>query len=120
MGTGIGRFFPPENAPLAEVIRTHGALLSQFPPGYGPTKTTFPARNAVIAGLSKGSVIIAANERSGTRIEIDNTIAQGRPVLLWRPFLASQRWARELTRDPLVDFVESVDDIEEVLGHQAA
>jgi DNA processing protein len=120
MGTGIDRLFPPENTSLAEAIRVRGALLSQFPPAYGPTKTTFPARNAVIAGLSKVSVIVAASERSGTRIEIDNSIAQGRPVLLWKPLLASQHWARELAREPLVDFIESAIEIEEMLGQAAA
>jgi DNA processing protein len=120
MGTGLGRLYPLENAELAEAIRQHGALLSQFPPGYGPTKTTFPARNAVIAGLSKASLIVVANERSGTRIEINNTLAQGRPVLLWSPLLASQRWASELAREPLVQFVGSVEEVEGALGQTAA
>ena len=72
-GHRYGRYFPPENAALSDRIRNHGALISQFPPGFGPTKTSFPARNAVIAGMSLGSLIITANERSGTRIEINCT-----------------------------------------------
>ena len=82
MGTGIQTVFPPENAPLADRIRRRGALVSQFPPDSGPSKTSFPARNAVIAGLGLASLVMTAQERSGTRIEIDHTLAQGRPVLL--------------------------------------
>ena len=116
MGTGTGVIFPPENAALSDRIRNHGALISQFPPGFGPTKTSFPARNAVIAGMSLGSLIITANERSGTRIEINCTLAEGRPVLLWRGLLESERWAHQLALDPLVRFVDSVEEIIGAVG----
>lgn len=116
VGTGIDEVFPPENGGLVDRIRRSGALVSQFPPGHGPTKTTFPARNAVIAGLSLGSLVVTANERSGTRIEIDRTLAQGRPVFLWEPYLGDQAWARRLAERPLVHMVASVHDIEPVLG----
>lgn len=120
MGTGIDRVFPSENVDLSESIRTHGALLSQFPPGHGPTKTTFPARNAVIAGLSRVSLVVAATERSGTRIEINQSLVQGRPVLLWGPLLGSQHWAKALAGDSLVRFVDSASEIEDSLKHLAA
>jgi len=116
VGTGIDEVFPPENGGLLSRIRRSGALVSQFPPGHGPTKTTFPARNAVIAGLSLGSVVVTANERSGTRIEIDRTLAQGRPVLLWAPFLAREAWARRFVANPLVHLVETVDEIDSIVG----
>ena len=120
MGTGIDRVFPAENTELSESIRRHGALISQFPPGHAPTKTTFPARNAVIAGLSQASVIIVASERSGTRIEINQSLVQGRPVLLWGPLLGAQHWAKTLAGEPLVEFVESASEIEESLKQFAA
>ena len=120
MGTGTGVIFPPENAALSDRIRNHGALISQFPPGFGPTRASFPARNAVIAGMSLGSLIITANERSGTRIEIDPPLAQGRPVLLWRGLLESERWAHQLALDPLVRFVDSVEEIIGAVGPDIA
>jgi DNA processing protein len=116
MGTGIGAVFPPENLALSERIKAHGALVSQFPPGYGPTKTTFPARNAVIAGMSLASLIMTASERSGTRIELDYTLAMGRPVLLWKPTLERAPWAQRLGEKPLVSFVSSADEIGEALS----
>lgn len=116
VGTGIDEVFPPENGGLVDRIRRSGALVSQFPPGHGPTKTTFPARNAVIAGLSLGSVVVTASERSGTRIEIDRTLAQGRPVFLWEPFLAHEAWARRLAATSLVHLVSSVEQIDSIVG----
>ncbi len=116
VGTGIDEVFPPENCGLVDRISQSGSLVSQFPPGHGPTKTTFPARNAVIAGLSLGSVVVTASERSGTRIEIDRTLAQGRPVFLWEPLLGDQGWARRMASTALVHRVGSVDEIDTIVG----
>jgi DNA processing protein len=115
MGTGIGRTYPTENAALAKSICRRGALVSQFPPMYGPTKTTFPARNAVIAGLALGSIVVAAKQQSGTQIEINYSLALGRPVFLWASILQNEVWAQDLAskwNNDLVSFVDSVDEIE--------
>ncbi len=120
VGTGIDEVFPPENGGFIESVRSAGLLVSQFPPGYGPTKTTFPARNAVIAGMSLASLVVTASERSGTRIEIDRSLAQGRPVFLWEPLLGAQPWAQELASDPLVHLIRSADEVDEVLQARTA
>lgn len=116
VGTGIDEVFPPENRGLVGRIRRSGAVVSQFPPGHGPTKTTFPARNAVIAGLALGSLVVTASERSGTRIEMDRTLELGRPVFLWEPRLGGQVWAQRLAERPLVHMVASAADIERLLA----
>jgi DNA processing protein len=115
MGTGLGKVFPDENRGLAKRIATAGALVSQFPPGYGPTKTTFPARNTLIAGLSAVSLVIEMKEHSGTRIELDSALAQSKPVLLWEPILGERHWARDLTEHPLVRFVSTSEEVVEAL-----
>jgi DNA processing protein len=116
MGTGLGRIYPAANMPLAERIVTSGALLTQFPPGYGPTKTTFPARNVLIAGLSDISVLVEMSEHSGTRIEANCAIAQGKQVLLWEPLLRQKKWAQDFAQHPLVRFVSSSTDVVELAG----
>lgn len=115
VGTGIDQVYPAESRGLVDRIRHAGAVVSQFPPGQGPSKTSFPARNAVIAGLSLGSVVVAAGAQSGTRIEIDATLAQGRPVFLWERFLDGQPWAAELARERLVHTVRSVSEVDEIV-----
>jgi DNA processing protein len=111
MGTGLGKVFPQEHRPLADRIAKQGALVTQFPPMYPPTKTTFPARNMLIAGLSDVSLLIEMNEYSGTRIEADCALAQGKRVLLWSPLLESQEWARRFAEQPGVTFVETAEDV---------
>ncbi|MXW94264.1 MAG: hypothetical protein F4110_04405 [Acidimicrobiaceae bacterium] len=115
VGTGIDVVFPPENRQLIERIVRSGAVVSQFPPGLRPSKTSFPVRNAVVAGLSSASVIIEAEELSGTRIEMDYSLEFDRPVLLWAPVLGSRPWARSLAAaEDNVHLVCSASEIREL------
>lgn len=115
VGTGIDVVFPPENLHLVDRIVGSGAVVSQFPPGLRPSKTSFPMRNAVIAGLSSASVVIEAEELSGTRIEMNYSLEFNRPVLLWAPLLGRQPWARSLAAaDDNVHLVCSVSEIREL------
>ncbi len=118
MGTGIDQVFPAHNADLADRIAAEGALVSQFAPGQGPSKTTFPARNALIAALSDASLLVELAERSGTRIEAERALEQQKPVWLWAPILAGVPWAkRYVARQAGASFVNSID---EVLRHLAS
>ena len=111
VGTGVDRISPATNAGLRDRIVSRGAVISQFTLGYTGSKTTCPARNALIAGLAAVSVLIELQERSGTRIEANLAIEQNKPVLLWEPILGEARWAREFARDPRVSFVSDANDI---------
>ena len=115
VGTGIDVVYPPENHELLERIAQRGAVVSQFPPGLLPSKTSFPVRNAVIAGLSRASLVVEAEELSGTRIEMDYTLEFARPVLLWAPALSKHCWARTLaSANDHVHMVCSVTEIREL------
>ena len=60
--------YPPENGGLATEVVKVGAVVSQFPMGTPPLPYHFPARNRVIAGLTLGTVVVEAAERSGALI----------------------------------------------------
>jgi DNA processing protein len=68
LGSGVDVVYPPENRRLAAEVAEAGALVSQFPMGTAPLPHHFPARNRVIAGLSLGTVVVEAAERSGALI----------------------------------------------------
>jgi DNA processing protein len=69
LGSGVDIPYPPEHVGLfEEVIATGGAVVSQFPCQIPPRPGHFPRRNAVIAGLSWGVVVIEAARRSGAMI----------------------------------------------------
>jgi DNA processing protein len=96
IGTGLlHQSYPAENAELQRRIAARCAVVSQFWPDTAPTQKTFPMRNAVMSGLSRGSVVIEASERSGARVQARLALAHGRPVFLLERLL-DQEWAREL------------------------
>ncbi len=99
IGTGLLHSYPPENASLQRQIATQCAVVSQFWPGAPPTRRSFPMRNAVMSGITLGTVIVEASETSGARTQARLALSQGRPVFLWRPLL-NQQWARELASRP--------------------
>lgn len=80
LGGGLDCVYPPENKQLAEDISRSGAVLSEFPIGRKPDKTTFPIRNRIISGLSMGVVVVEAGLASGALITANQALDQGRCV----------------------------------------
>ena len=81
LGGALDKLYPPENSELAEEIAAHGAVLSEFPLGREPDRTTFPYRNRVVSGLSKGVLVVEAGLDSGAMNTAEQALEQGRSVL---------------------------------------
>ncbi len=80
LGCGIDIAYPPENKGLLERITANGAVVSENPFGTQPEAGYFPARNRIISGLSRGTVIIEATEDSGSLITAKYTLEQDRKL----------------------------------------
>lgn len=115
LGTGIRQVYPAQNEQLAERIRHTGSLVSQFAPSAPRTRSSFLQRNNVIAGLSDVSVVMAGEERSGSNHEIRQAMGYGRTVLMWKPSLDKQPWARQLSESGRASFIQSANDVFSVL-----
>ncbi len=81
LGGALDKLYPPENQGLAEEIVAHGAVLSEFPLGREPDRTTFPYRNRLVSGLSKGVLVVEAGVDSGAMNTAEQALEQGRSVL---------------------------------------
>ena len=80
-GSGVDVVYPPENLELVdELLEAGGSILSANPPGTSPTPRVFPARNRIISGMSEGTVVVEASQRSGAMLTADFARAQGREL----------------------------------------
>jgi len=94
-GTGLQKVFPKENASLArDIVRAHGALVSQFLPKQHGAKWTFPTRNITMSGLSLATVVVEAGETSGARMQARVALEHGRAVYLLQSLVDDHEWAR--------------------------
>lgn len=81
LGNGIDTIYPKENKNIAEMIlKSGGAIITEYPLGTKPEKQNFPLRNRIISGISNGIVVVEAKEKSGTLITVDFALEQGRNV----------------------------------------
>ena len=82
IGSGLDRFFPEENLPLArEMVENGGAVVSEFPFGKSADQTTFPIRNHVVAALARGVIAVESPAKSGTLITTSIAADLGRTVM---------------------------------------
>lgn len=63
---GLDRLYPATHKSIAERILDHGALISEYPPQTKPERYNFVGRNRIIAGLTKGTLIVEAGFKSGS------------------------------------------------------
>ena len=83
LGSGVDVPTPSEHFNLYnEIITSSGAIVSEFPLGMMPNKGSFPARNRIIAGLSKAVLITEATSDSGALITAKEAFSQGRKVYI--------------------------------------
>ncbi|WP_271254598.1 DNA-processing protein DprA [Pseudanabaena sp. Chao 1811] len=80
VGTGVDQIYPHKHKSLYEQIVDSGLVLSEYPQGTPPDKKHFPARNRIIAGLSRVTLVIEAPERSGALITAYQANEYGRDV----------------------------------------
>jgi len=80
LGCGIDRDYPAAHAELARRIAATGLVVAEYAPGVEPAPWRFPARNRIIAGLCRATVVVEARERSGALITADLALEEGREV----------------------------------------
>jgi DNA processing protein len=81
LGCGVDRDYPAAHAELARRICETGLVVSEYEAGVEPAPWRFPARNRIIAGLCRSTLVIEARARSGALITADFALEEGRDVL---------------------------------------
>jgi len=83
LGSGIDGIYPSVNRPLAKrILDSGGAIISEYSPGIPPSKWSFPARNRIIASLSRSVLIVEAPIKSGALITASFALEQGKDIFV--------------------------------------
>ncbi|WP_028843491.1 DNA-processing protein DprA [Pseudothermotoga elfii] len=80
LGTGVDVCYPVSNKDIYEAILKNGCLVSEYPLGTKAAKQNFPARNRIIAGLCRATVVVEAPLNSGALITAKIAAEIGRDV----------------------------------------
>ncbi|MDB5684371.1 MAG: protecting protein DprA [Sphingomonas bacterium] len=120
---GIDICYPPENEALQRTIAQDGLLIAEQPPGTEPKARHFPYRNRIIAGLSRGLVVVEAAPKSGSLISARFANEFGREVMAvpGSPLDPRAQGCNQLIRDGAT-LIQSAADVMESLSpfHAAA
>ncbi|WP_068672406.1 DNA-processing protein DprA [Oceanobacillus sp. Castelsardo] len=114
LGSGFHHIYPKQNTNLFHQIAKYGLVLSEYPPDIRPVKYHFPERNRIISGLSFGTLVIEATEKSGTLITVDQALDQGREVYAvpGSPTIPQTKGCHQMIQDG-AKLVQSPIDIQE-------
>lgn len=80
VGTGLDRVYPKGHQALAQRIAAYGLMLSEYSPGTPPLPANFPTRNRIIAGLTRGTLVVEAALHSGSLITARMALENGGEV----------------------------------------
>lgn len=81
LACGVDVAYPPGHADLIGQVGEHGLLIAELPPGDHPTRSRFVQRNRVIAALTRGTVVVEAELRSGSLVTARRARQLGRVVM---------------------------------------
>ncbi len=80
VGSGLDVIYPKQNARLWAAVAERGFLISETPPGVGPDRWRFPARNRIIAGLSDALIVVESHAQGGSLLTVDEAQLRDVPV----------------------------------------
>lgn len=118
VASGLDDPYPTANARLAEAASASGAVVSELPPAYRPTRYAFLARNRLIAALAEGVVVVEASNRSGAKNTASWAMALGRHVMAVPGPITSSLSAtpNRFIRDGEAVLVSSAQEVEALLA----
>jgi DNA processing protein len=118
---GLATIYPPAHREIAGKIVKQGALVTDFISSAPPERGNFIKRNRLIAALSDATVVAESSEKGGALITADLANSYNRDVFALPGRITDKRsrGCNKLIRTNKASLIESVKDIEYILGWAA-
>lgn len=118
LACGVDVAYPRRHRRLHQQIRESGLVLSELPPGTTPFRWSFPARNRIMAGLARLTVVVEAADPSGSLITTDFAKDLGRSVAAVPGRVTSRvaHGTNGLLKDGAVPITGTEDVLDELFG----
>lgn len=118
LGCGVDVCYPKENKELFERVKKNGTIISEYAPKTPPARENFPRRNRIISGVSLGTVIAEAPERSGALITASHALEQNRDVFVIPSCITDDSGigSNKLLRDGAIPVMSGKDVLSEYEG----
>lgn len=114
LGNGLGSSYLRQNEKLRDSIAQNGAVITELLPFTDPSRTTFPVRNRLISGISRGLLVVEAGEKSGSLITAGYAAEQGRDIFAVAGSIFSNGYNG--TNNLIRDGAKSVFSANDILG----
>lgn len=112
--SGFNNIFPKENEELMEkILKNGGTVITEYPPEFEKTSESCRERNRIVSGLAIATLVIEAEERSGTRITVRNTNEQNKKAFCVPSSLLNSKGigTNQLLREKKAQIATDVEDI---------
>jgi DNA processing protein len=119
---GVERPYPAVHRDLLERIASTGLVVSEVAPGSAPMRSRFLSRNRLIAALTRGTIVVEADLRSGSRNTVTHASDLARPVGAVPGPVTSMMssGSHQEIRDGRAMLVSSADEIIDLVGRIGA
>ncbi len=117
---GVERPYPVAHSALIKRIAEQGLVVSEVAPGCAPMKSRFLSRNRLIAGMTRGTVVVEADLRSGSRNTVKHALVAGRPVGAVPVTSMTSAGCHQEIREGRASLVTSADEVIDLVGDLGA
>ncbi|MBN1529250.1 MAG: DNA-processing protein DprA [Thermoleophilaceae bacterium] len=110
--------YPRRHRKLHEQVSQQGAVVSELPPGTAAERWSFPARNRIMAGLARLTLVVEAADPSGSLItaEFARDLGRGVAAVPGRVTARMAEGTNGLLRDGAVPVTSTEDVLDELYG----
>lgn len=102
MACGLDIDYPSDSGDLRrEILQNGGVTLSEFPPGSRALGWHFAIRNRILSGLSRATMMMECQPRSGSMLTVQHALDQGREIYAYpgQPGAPASEGAHALLRE---------------------